>query len=208
MAKYYVVWKGREKGVFNSWEECKKQTQGFPGAWYKSFKSLDLAKEAFTKSYAAYKGKDYSRTPLSEMELKLIGKPIMKSISVDGAWNTKSGVVEYQGVDSKTKELLFHQGPFDDGTINIVEFLALVHALAYAKKNNIELSIYSDSSVAIGWINDGKHRSQHEKSDENQKLFDMLSRAELWLRNNTYSNKILKWETKAWGEIPADFGRK
>lgn len=28
------------------------------------------------------------------------------------------------------------------------------------------------------------------------------------MRENTYTTRILKWETKQWGEIPADFGRK
>ena len=32
--------------------------------------------------------------------------------------------------------------------------------------------------------------------------------AEKWLKENKYSTPILKWETKEWGEIPADFGRK
>jgi ribonuclease HI len=35
-----------------------------------------------------------------------------------------------------------------------------------------------------------------------------VARAEKWLAENTYSNKILKWATDYWGEIPADFGRK
>jgi ribonuclease HI len=39
-------------------------------------------------------------------------------------------------------------------------------------------------------------------------LFVLLDRAVLWLRSNEYKNPILKWETKVWGEIPADFGRK
>jgi ribonuclease HI len=28
------------------------------------------------------------------------------------------------------------------------------------------------------------------------------------LQQNTYTTQILKWDTKNWGEIPADFGRK
>jgi ribonuclease HI len=36
----------------------------------------------------------------------------------------------------------------------------------------------------------------------------LVKRAEKWLEKNTYTNPILKWETQAWGEIPADFGRK
>jgi len=36
----------------------------------------------------------------------------------------------------------------------------------------------------------------------------LIERAENWLNENEYSNKIYKWDTKKWGEIPADFGRK
>jgi len=36
----------------------------------------------------------------------------------------------------------------------------------------------------------------------------VIERAEKWLKENTYTTRILKWETKEWGEIPADFGRK
>ncbi|MDR3261744.1 MAG: ribonuclease H, partial [Tannerella sp.] len=39
-------------------------------------------------------------------------------------------------------------------------------------------------------------------------VFDLIERAEKWLRENTYPTVILKWDTEAWGEIPADFGRK
>ena len=35
-------------------------------------------------------------------------------------------------------------------------------------------------------------------------LFELIKRAENWLKTNSYKNPILKWETKAWGEIPAD----
>ena len=39
-------------------------------------------------------------------------------------------------------------------------------------------------------------------------LFYMIERAERWLAANTWENEIIKWNTEAWGEIPADFGRK
>jgi len=39
-------------------------------------------------------------------------------------------------------------------------------------------------------------------------LFELVKRAEVWLTKNTINRPVLKWETKAWGEIPADFGRK
>ncbi len=46
MSKFYAVKKGRQIGIFSSWNECEKQVKGFPGALYKSFTSKDEA-EAF-----------------------------------------------------------------------------------------------------------------------------------------------------------------
>lgn len=206
--KYYVVWEGRKTGVFATWAECSEQINGFKKAKYKSFKTLESAKEAFSKSYFDFAGKNIFVSELTPDQLNKIGNPILESISVDGAWNTTSGQAEYQGVDTNSGEILFHQGPFEDGTNNIVEFLAIVHALAYCKQNNISLPIYSDSRNAMGWVRDIEARTNHARSEQNKKLFTLIDRAITWLKNNTYDNEILKWETKAWGENPADFGRK
>ena len=138
----------------------------------------------------------------------IIGKPIMNSVSVDAAWNTFTLEMEYQGVRTDTKELIFRKGPFKDATNNVGEFLAIVHALAYLKKTNSSLPIYSDSRNAIKWVKNKEHRSKLEKTKLNEEVFDLLDRAVYWLKNNSGPNKILKWETKAWGENPADFGRK
>lgn len=46
--KYYVVWRGREPGIYNTWEECQQQVVGFPAATYKSFKTEAEAQQAFT----------------------------------------------------------------------------------------------------------------------------------------------------------------
>lgn len=206
--KFYVVWKGHQPGVYESWEECKAQINGFPGAEYKSFKTKQLAEEAYRSNSSEFIGKDIHETTLTEEQLKLIGDPILDSISVDAAWNTFTGVVEYQGVNTKTLEVLFKQGPFDDGTINIGEFLAIVHALAYCKQKNLNLPIYSDSRNAIKWIRDKEVRTNHPRSDKNSKLFELVDRGLKWLKENEYPNPLLKWETEAWGENPADFGRK
>jgi ribonuclease HI len=207
--KYYVVWKGRETGVFSSWDDCKAQTNGFDGAVFKSFESKELAEEAFKNSSHLYVGTQKKVIPkLSKEELERIGKPIEDAIAVDGAWDNTTGLVEYQGVYIKTGEVLFHIGPLEDGTINMVEFLAIVHALALCKQWHWKVPIYSDSKIALVWIKEKKSSSHHLPSKKNEKLFDMLARAKKWLHNNTYENVLLKWETKAWGENPADFGRK
>lgn len=206
--KYYVVWKGRKTGIFETWAECTDQIHGFPDAVYKSFKTRHLAEEAYKSESEKFIGKDIFESELSEEQIKLLGEPILESISVDGAWNTFTGVVEYQGVETKTGKALFKVGPFEDGTNNIVEFLSIVHALAYCKQHGLTIPIYSDSRNAIGWVKNKTQKTNHHRSEKNTKLFDLLDRAVKWLNENEYPNKILKWETRAWGENPADFGRK
>ncbi|MFN4027242.1 MAG: viroplasmin family protein [Flavobacterium sp.] len=206
--KYYVVWHGRETGVFDSWEACKQETDGFPSPIFKSFSSREAAETAYFSDSTYYIGKRSLANKIPEEKLKQIGTPIGESIAVDGAWNNITGLVEYQGVHLNTRETLFHVGPLEDGTNNIVEFLAIVHALALCKQWHWKVPIYSDSKIALSWIRDKKARTDHKPSEKNKKLFDMLARAEKWLQTNEYENPLLKWETKAWGENPADFGRK
>lgn len=208
--KFYVVWAGHEPGVYSNWNKCKAQIDGFPKALYKSFATLAEAEKAYQESSFDHIGKDKKpqKTVISEADLSKYGQPEPNSISVDGAWNTKTGKTEYQGVYTETKERIFHAGPFDDGTNNIAEFLAIVHALAYCKQKRISLPIYSDSKTAISWVRQKTAKTNHPRSAKNVKLFELLERAEQWLKSNRYDNEIRKWETKVWGENPADFGRK
>jgi len=207
--KYYVVWFGNPTGIFHSWEDCKKAITGISGAQYKSFETLKEAQIAFNKEYKDYKGKGVSKKKkLTEEELKKFGEPDLYSISVDAASSGNPGKMEYQGVDTQTKKLLFHQGPFAEGTNNIGEFLAIVHGLALLKQKASDRIIYTDSRIAIGWVKKKKCNTKLIPSAKNRDLFELISRAETWLKNNTYKTKVVKWETKAWGEIPADFGRK
>lgn len=206
--KYYVVWNGHKTGVFTSWNVCKKHIKDFKGAQYKSFASKTEAETAITGKYEDYVGKDTKKVILSAEELKLIGKPIIPSLSVDAACSGNPGKMEYRGVDTKTKKQYFIQGPFKKGTNNIGEFLALVHGLGFLKQKKSNLPLYSDSRIAMSWVKKGQCRTNLLITSENKEVFDFVKRAEKWLKENTYTTQILKWETKAWGEIPADFGRK
>lgn len=206
--KYYVVWEGREKGIYEDWSGCKVQIDQFQGARYKAFESRAEAEEAFLKGYSRY----YKLHPPRKKSDIAAGpgdpRPILNSLSVDAAWNTVSKVMEYQGVYTATGELIFRRGPFQGASNNIGEFLALVHGLALLKKQNSPIPVYSDSITAIAWVRQKKHKSVILPTPENEEIFDLLQRAELWLLNNTYTTPVLKWNTKLWGEIPADFGRK
>jgi ribonuclease HI len=207
--KFYVVWKGRKTGVFSSWNVCKKQITGFEGAEYKSFADLDEAEIAATKKYGDYIGKNTKKPMLSSSEKEKYGSPILESISVDAACAGNPGKMEYRGVLTHNKKQIFIQGPYKKGTNNIGEFLALVHGIALLKnKNQHNLPIYSDSKIAMSWIRQKKCKTNLSFNKENNDLLELIKRAETWLKENTFKNPILKWETKAWGEIPADFGRK
>ena len=116
--------------------------------------------------------------------------------------------MEYRGVDTQTKKQLFHQGPFQQGTNNVGEFLALVHGLAFLKKQQSDRILYTDSRIAMGWVKKKKCNTKLKWSAKNKPVQELVERAEQWLKSNTYTTVVVKWETKAWGEIPADFGRK
>lgn len=207
--KYYTVWQGHKTGVFETWNACKKQITDYQGAQYKSFPTIKEAQKAFQGNYFDYIGKNKSfKSQLTTEQLKKLGQPNYNSIAVDAASSGNPGIMEYRGVDTKTKKQLFIQGPFEQGTNNIGEFLALVHGLAILKKNNSDRILYTDSKTAMSWVRKKNCNTKLERTSKNKPVFDLVDRAIDWLKNNTYNTVIVKWETKAWGEIPADFGRK
>jgi len=200
--KYYVVWRGTETGIFDTWKECEQRIKGFEGARYKSFETMAEAEEAYAAGVPPVTRKSAPKT------ITGLSKPILQSISVDAACSGNPGVMEYQGVDTSNRKLLFHGGPYPEGTVNIGEFLAIVHGLGYLKQRNLHIPIYSDSVTAIKWVKDKKANTKLERNKVNEELFALVARAEYWLKANKYDNPILKWNTAQWGEIYADFGRK
>jgi len=91
--KFYVVWKGKKPGIFDSWKECKKSIANYAGAEYKSFESFETAKKAYNGNYADFKGKKKTASSLSKEELLRIGQPNYHSISVDAASSGNPGVI-------------------------------------------------------------------------------------------------------------------
>lgn len=206
--KYYTVWAGHKPGVFDNWDECRAAIHGFEAARYKSFDSLELAQKALHDNPYKHIGKNAKAKPADNGKLKMAGAPVENSIAVDAACNMATGQMEYQGVFTANRQLLFRQGPFPKASNNIGEFLALVHALAWCKKKNLTLPVYTDSKTAIAWVRNKHAKTKVAQISENEVLFDLIDRAENWLKSNTWANPVLKWETEYWGEIPADFGRK
>lgn len=210
--KYYVVWEGIIPGIYNSWDECQKMIKGHPAAKYKSFDSLAEAEFAFKHDYNKFiksTKPDSSNSKNSLSKYNTNAQIIADSISVDAACSGNPGNMEYRGVNTISRNVIFHRGPYRDGTNNIGEFLALVHALALLHKvNNSHTTIYTDSITAISWVKNKKAKTTLETTRHNTFLFELIQRAESWLKTHSYENPIVKWKTEIWGEIPADFGRK
>lgn len=202
--KYYVVWQGHNPGIYENWPDAQVEIKNYPHAKYKSYPDLEAAVVAFRAGHASQ---------LVPKKKKASGKGkssyIPRSISVDAASSGNPGRVEYQGVWTHNKEPIFYAGPFEQGTNNLGEFLALVHALALLdKKEKYDIPIYSDSRTAMSWVRNKKVKTTLKRTARNQEIFTLVDRALDWIKTHEVKNKILKWETKEWGEIPADFGRK
>ena len=212
--KYYVVWQGTEPGVYDNWPDAQLRVKGFAGARFKSFGSLDEARMAFKD------GPPQTGSPGTSSERKSAGRTSQNASrlpaevrlpawSVDAACSGVPGPMEYRAVDLSSGKALFHQGPYPDGTNNIGEFLALVHALALLRKaGDATTMVYTDSRTALAWLRQGQAKTTLKRSAANQPLFQLLYRAEQWLKENKGPYPVRKWETDKWGEIPADFGRK
>lgn len=203
--KWYVVWQGLEPGVYDGWEECKAQIEGVKGAKYKSFPTQSEALRAFEDGYEGFRRQHYGA---GEASVNVSERPIIQALSVDAACSGNPGVMEYRGVLVADRREVFRIGPFPKGTNNIGEFLAIVHGLALLKKYELSMPIYTDSVTAMAWVRNKKCKTLLPRNAETEELLTIVRRAEQWLMSNTYTTKILKWDTPNWGEIPADFGRK
>ncbi len=210
--KYYVVWRGRQRGIFATWAECERQVKGFAGAQYRAFDTREQAVRALAAPYAAFQDKASSHGKWRMARVK----PVVPSVCADAACSGSPGRLEYRCVKTETGEQILRAGPFAEGTNNVGEFLAIVDALRWLKDQGQDWPVYSDSSNAVGWIAAGKCNTKLKRSRANQPLFSMIARAENELRAGLQGMgrgasrrpRVLKWDTDAWGEIPADFGRK
>ena len=212
----------RKPGIYSDWDECKEQVVGVQGAQYKGFDSMAEAEAAIKLPYSSVvkvesgerrveSGKP-SALVIDENGMTTVNPgtdnpPVLDALAVDAACSGNPGVMEYQGIYIPTRTRVFHYRA-EKGTNNIGEFLAIVHGLSYLKKHRLNQIIYSDSVNAISWVRQKQCKSKLVEDASTAELWDYIHRAENWLRTNSYTTEIRKWDTDNWGEIPADFGRK
>ena len=203
--KFYVVRKWKRIWIFDSRNECKESVNGFSDAKYKWFSSKEDAEIALSEWWEKY----YEvKKVTKKVEIKNEDIPFFaESIAVDAACSVNPGEMEYRWIDLQTWKEIFHE-KFKIWTNNIGEFLAIVHWLEYLWDDN--RVIYSDSRIAISWVNQWKCKTQVNTngSSDFSRTLGTIERAEKWLKENGIKHKILKRNTEDWWEIPADFGRK
>lgn len=199
MPKFYAVTVGRKPGVYSSWDACKEQVIGFHGAKYKSYPNERLAE-------AALGIVDRSAAMPPD-----VGK---MALTVDAAYSSSTGKGECRAVLIPCGREMWRSGPWGDTTNNIMEFIALAKGLKWIDRRGIRIPLYSDSAVAISWIKDGDCvcRTTH-RPPKGTIACAQLDGAEKWLRQLKHDNPelldlIRKWDTREYGEIPADFDRK
>ena len=210
--KYYVVWEGREPGVYDNWDDAWEQVDGFPGARYKSFAGRQAAIEAFRgspgaeASFLRQLGRMGRPAPV---DYTTIPEVRLDALAVDGACSRNPGPMEYRCVRVIDGAEVFRMGPLDGGTNNIGEYLALIHAAALlAQRGDTSTPIYTDSVTALSWLRRRHSNTKLTPNAANARVMELLERADRWIATHTIPNPILKWPTERWGEIPADFGRK
>ncbi|RBP51075.1 ribonuclease H family protein [Arenicella xantha] len=160
--KFYVVWKGRETGIFTDWNTCKKQVDAFPGAKYKSFKTRAEAEAAYTGNAGAAKaavsfgagksGGSPVKKSSSRQTVKTYTADEVAALSLDTKIFTDGGCEPNPG-EAGSGIAIYRNNAVDElwyglyspnGTNNTAELHALHQALIMAKDE-----IEHDRSVAI-----------------------------------------------------------
>ncbi|AVN60483.1 RNase H [Mesoplasma entomophilum] len=156
--KYYAVKKGRNIGVYTTWDECKAQVEGFNNAVYKSFSSKADA-EAFITGVVSK-----PKPPKNKAE---IDENVAVAYS-DGSFIKANNTYSYGAVVMwKNKEFHFSKRYRDDELKSMWnvsgELQGAKRVMLFAYANNIpKLYLYHDYEGIAKWAN-------HEwkaKSDE------------------------------------------
>ncbi len=120
------------------------------------------------------------------------------------------GRTEWRGVDLSTMQEVFSRGPYEQGTINIGEFLAIVDAMRYLKDIGEEDKvIWSDSMIAIGWVQKRRVKTKLPRTPETEALLNELHTGLVWVTRFGNPFRVMFWNKRLVGaENPADYGRK
>jgi len=184
--KYYVVWAGRQPGIYTDWNSCKQQVDQFAGAKYKSFKTQAEAEAAFSGKSVSPTGnskvsrpKKPNNSPKTHSQEEVLAHPASSKIFTDGGCepnpgNAGSGLALYRS--NQLQELWY--GLYNpNGTNNTAELNALHQAMLLASNEIAQgrsVAIFCDSKYAIQcitqWAEGWKKRGWKKASGEIKNL--------------------------------------
>jgi ribonuclease HI len=136
-------------------------------------------------------------------------RPIPNALVVDGACNLQTGNFEFQGLYLHDRRTAFKSPVLPLGTNNLAEFLGLVAGLRHVADAGLDCVVYSDSITALAWVRRRAHKCAAVHNGlVTPEVAQITEDAIDWLKSATRLPACLKWETRHWGENPADYGRK
>lgn len=159
--KFYVVWQGREPGIYTDWPSAQKQVIKFAGAKYKSFTSKAEAEAAYSGGSATSKGAGKGAGKAPSKAKNLSAPPVKTDVVIycDGGCDPNpgkagSGVAVYHN-DALVQLWYGIYNP--NGTNNSAELNALLFSLQLAQhaiKQGLSAQIMCDSMYSIQCIRD------------------------------------------------------
>ena len=160
MAKYYAVRKGYNPGIYTTWDDCKRQTEHFSGAEFKSFSS-----EADAKAYLA--GTDMMSAIVEYLHPSTSDLPDVYAF-VDGSYNPTTEVYGYGGFLMVNGKEYILQGSADDefkSMRNVAgEVDGSVRAITEAINMGLnEITIFYDYYGIEKWIS-GEWQAKNDKT--------------------------------------------
>jgi len=178
--KYYAVKEGREIGVYNTWDECKAQVDGYKGAVYKSFKTL---KEA--RVYVGLELEEYDESVFGLKNVDDANRPVVGADEavayVDGSFNVTTNEFAYGAVIFHEDKEIHLNKKYNDEELatmrNVAgEIYGSMAAMKYAYENGIKkLTIYHDYEGIAKWCR-GEWKTNKEGTINYKKYYDAASK--------------------------------
>ena len=191
-SKFYAVKRGLKPGIYKTWEECKKQVLNFPGARYKSFKTLLEAQQFMTNQFCKGKKKallDKSKNSFDKDKTSQIYTNINRSIDnskkseafayIDGSFNESTKIYGYGGfIMYKGEKYIIKGNGNDHGMKEMRNVAGEVLASKEVIKKAIELKIknidiYYDYEGIKKWAT-GEWKRNKEETKEYHDFFQKI----------------------------------
>lgn len=165
--KVYAVRKGRKTGIYDSWDECKVQVEGYSEAEFKSFSSRQEAKEYI-------EGIDKK-----EKVNRFVENSSYAEAYVDGSYNSKTNEFSFGMVIFYDGEIIKHSEKFDDKEFanmhNVAgEIKGAEAAIRFAVENKLtSITIYHDYEGIAKWCS-GEWKANKEGTKAYKRYYDSV----------------------------------